>query len=633
MGNRTRLGPESASREANEYDGLKVEVAMGEPAGSVFQRFQNEILEAIALGTPFGDVALLICRKVEALAPRAKCTLIRIKGGRLIPIAAPSLPAAYSAKLQGLLIGPNVGSCGTAAWTGRPIEVRDIESDPLWADYRDLATPFGLKACWSTPIMATDGSVLATFALYFDEPRGPTARERRLVEACVHLSAIAIERSDAEEVAYRLASFDPLTGLPNRRSFDAAIGRLCATSGALFGLILVGVERLDMLDLGVEELSSENVLRELSLRLQGLGPESSAFGLGGSLFAVIVSPCADHERLRQVGLGVLSVLHQSRDWLSVAVDRGVSLGGALFGLDGTTPEVLRQNAELARSASRSDLHSGYAGFKPQLRTAALKRRATYSDVEIALAEERIVPYYQPVVHIDSGRIVGLEALLRMQRRDGSIVAAADFQEVFSDPRLAYNLTDRLIAGVATDVAGWMAAGIECGHVGINVAPADFVGESFVTRLEAALGLTGVPLSKIIVEITEIIFMDDPKHNVADLVDELRQRGIRVALDDFGTGFASLTHLLSFPSDIIKIDRSFIDRLLTDKRSAVIVKALVDIALKLGKRVVAEGIETQEQADRLLEFGCKLGQGYLFARPADVAVTTERLSGRHAVVNA
>ncbi|SHE85561.1 EAL domain, c-di-GMP-specific phosphodiesterase class I (or its enzymatically inactive variant) [Kaistia soli DSM 19436] len=602
---------------------------MGEPAGSVLQRLQHDVLEAIALGISFPDVAMLICLNVEALAPGTICTLIRIKEGRFQPVAAPSLPCSYSDALNGLAIGPNVGSCGTAAWTAGPVEVRDIETDPLWADYRDLALPLGLRACWSSPVIATDGSVLATFALYYREARGPTPLERSLVKACIHLSAIAIERSDAEEVVRQLASYDPLTGLPNRRSFDAAIGKLCNEGKEQFGLLLVGVERLDLIDIGIEELSSDNLLREIAHRLQELGPDASIFCLGGGLFAVLISPCADREELREFGLRVLSVLHRPRDWLSVAVDRGVSLGGALSGSDGSTPEVLRQNAELARAASRSNLHSGYVDFEPHLRTAALQRRAAFFDVETALAEQRIIPHYQPVVRLDSGRIVGLEALLRMRRRDGSIVAAAEFQEVFSDPRLAYHLTDHLIAEVAKDIAGWTAAGIDCGHVGINVAPADFIGESLGVRLEAAMAKAGVPLSRIVVEITEIIFMDDPRHNVADLVEDLRKRGARVALDDFGTGFASLTHLLTFPSDIIKIDRSFIDRLVTDPCSAVIVESLVDIALKLGKRVVAEGVETQLQADRLLSFGCTLGQGYLFAKPADVAVTTRRLSGRYA----
>ncbi len=590
----------------------------------LLQDFQNEILEAIVVGQSLVDVASLICRRVEALAPGAICTLIRIQDGKLRPLAAPSLPAAYSSALDGVPIGPDVGSCGTAAWLGHPVEVTDIVTDPLWANYRALALPLGLRACWSSPILAASGAVLATFALYFRSPRGPVELERRLVDASLHLSAIAIERSDAELLNDRLAKFDPLTELPNRRSFDAAIAGLCADATSHFGLLLVGFDRLDSIDIGLEELSSERLVRDVAARLKSIGPGAWAASLGGDRFAVLVQPCDDHARLREVGHSILAALKQPKDWSAGGVERGVAIGGALSGPDGTTPEVLRQNAELSRAAAKALSHRGYVGFDASLRAAALTRRALLRDVETALAEGRISPHYQPVVRLEDGRIVGLEALLRMSLCDGRIVPAAEFQSVFSDPRLAYALTDRLIHQVASDVAGWLAEGIDFGHVGINVSMSDFLEEDIGARLQAVFSAAGVPLRHLIVEITELIAMDDPSHDVSDAVERLQKMGMLVALDDFGTGFASLTHLLGFPSDIIKIDRSFIDRMLVDRKSLVIVESLLDIARKLKKRVVAEGIETEAQAERLRELGCLLGQGYLYARAADSTVTRQRL---------
>ncbi len=600
------------------------DVTMTNPGRLLLQDFQNEILEAIVVGQSLAGVANLICRRVEALAPGAICTLIRIRESRLRPLAAPSLPAAYSRALDGVAIGPDVGSCGTAAWLGKPVEVTDIATDPLWTDYRALALPLGLRACWSSPILTASGAVLATFALYFREPRGPTELERRLVDASLHLSAIAIERSEAALLTDRLAKFDPLTDLPNRRSFDAAIAGLCADAQSHFGLLLVGFDRLDSLDIGLEELSSERLVREVAARLKSIGPGSWAASLGGDRFAVLVQPCPDHAHLREVGHRILAALKQPKDWSAGGVERGVAIGGALSGPDGTTPDVLRQNAELSRAAAKALSHRGYVGFDPSMRAAALTRRTLLRDVETALAEGRITPHYQPVVRLADRRIVGLEALLRMSLSDGRIVAAAEFHSVFTDPRLAYALTDRLIHQVASDVAGWIAAGIDFGHVGINVSMGDFLEDDIGERLDAVFSAAGVPLHHLIVEITELIAMDDPSHDVSDAVERLQNRGMLVALDDFGTGFASLTHLLGFPSDIIKIDRSFIDRMLVDRKSHVIVESLIDIARKLNKQVVAEGIETEAQAERLRELGCLLGQGYLYARAADSTVTRQRL---------
>ena len=591
----------------------------------LLQDFQNEILEAIVRDRSLQAAAELICRSVERLAPGSICTLIRIREGRLRPLAAPSLPAAFSAALDGLATGPEVGSCGTAAWLGRPVEVTDIATDPLWDDYRALAMPLGLRACWSSPILTSGGTVLATFALYCKEPRGPTELERQLVEASLHLGAVAIERSDAAEAQQRLATFDPLTDLPNRRAFDVAIAALCAQEAPRFGLLLIGFDRLDSLDTGLEELSSERLVRDVAARLKTIGPDCWAASLGGDRFAVLVEPCEDHARLRAVALEILAALKQPKDWAAGGVERGVAIGGALSGPDGVTPEVLRQNAELSRAAARALSQRGYVGFEPSLRAAALHRRALLRDVEAALADGRILPHYQPVVRIEDAAIVGFEALLRMHTADGRIASAAEFKDAFSDPRLASALTDRLIMLVARDAAGWLAAGLDFGHVGINVSTADFADNDLCSRLSAAFGAVGVPVDRLIVEVTEMTAMDGPSEDLVLAIEALRRLGVKVALDDFGTGYASLTHLLGFPNDIIKIDRRFITDMLTDRDSLVIVESLIEIGRKLDKQVVAEGIESEAQVLKLRELGCPLGQGYFYARAADSAVTQHRLA--------
>lgn len=599
---------------------------MSEPVGSVVQQFQNEILEAIALGTPLDDVANLVCRRVEALAPGAVCTLIRILDRALHPLAAPSLPRSYSQALQGLAIGPTVGSCGTAAWLARPVTVRDIATDPLWDDYRALALPLGLAACWSSPLLATDGTVIATFALYFRERRGPSRLEQKLVEAVVHLGAIAIERSDAEEARQRLAHFDPLTNLPNRRSFETALGDLCADPASHFGLLLLGLDRMESFVPAIDDPGSDRLVAEMAARLSGLDRGFWPASLGGDRFAVIVDPCLDHATLQEAGETVLRAMHAATGPSRFGpLDQSVAIGGALFGPDGIAPEFLRLNAELALAASRRSGRRGYLGYEPAIGEAAERRRALLRQVATALDEERILPFYQPLVRLDSGRIIGLEALLRMRRRDGAIVTAGEFQAAFADPGLARAMTDRLLAEVARDMAVWLDLGVDFGHVGINLSMADFAEEGLVERLVGAFTSARVPTNRVVLEITELVAMDDPSRDVAGIVGHLRRSGFLVALDDFGTGFASLTHLMALRTDVIKIDRSFVDRLLTDHDSAVIVAAMIDIARQLDRRLVAEGIETRAQAERLAEMGCRLGQGYLYARAADAATTLARLS--------
>jgi EAL domain-containing protein (putative c-di-GMP-specific phosphodiesterase class I) len=226
--------------------------------------------------------------------------------------------------------------------------------------------------------------------------------------------------------------------------------------------------------------------------------------------------------------------------------------------------------------------------------------------------------------MDTGEIIGLEALARMRMPDGRVVSAGEFQPALADPRIAYRLTDLMLASVARDIRTWLDAGLPMQHVGINVTTGDFQRGDLQGRIVDAFARAGVPLKHIILEVNEAVYMGGEDRQVAKSIEALRRMGVVVALDDFGTGFASLTHLLSFPVDVIKIDKSFVDRLVVDTSSAVIVSSIIEIAAKLGMKVVAEGVETAEQAEVLVGLGCRLGQGYLYSRPHPAADVTTLL---------
>jgi EAL domain-containing protein (putative c-di-GMP-specific phosphodiesterase class I) len=234
-----------------------------------------------------------------------------------------------------------------------------------------------------------------------------------------------------------------------------------------------------------------------------------------------------------------------------------------------------------------------------------------------------MPHYQPIVRIDTGEIVGLESLARMRMPDGEIIAAGQFHAALADPRIAWQLTGQMLNQIAVDMRRWLDQGIHFQHVGINVTSADFYRGDLEARIVDIFGRQQVPLNHLILEVNESVYMGGTDQLVPRAVSALRQRGLLVALDDFGTGFASLTHLLSFPVDVIKIDRSFVSRL-GDRASDVVVGSIIDIASKLDMRLVAEGIETEMQAKTLGELGCRLGQGYLFARPVSSEEATRLL---------
>lgn len=584
---------------------------------------QTEILEALVSGERFESIADLLCRRAEELAPGIHCTILAVThDGRLKPVAAPSLPRHYSDALDGLKIGPTTGSCGTAAYYGEPVEVHDISTDPLWAPYKDLALPLGLAACWSSPIKARDGRAVATFAFYYRTKRGPNALERLIVKTCVHLCAIAIEHDEAQRRNYDLAYFDQLTGLPNRRRFDDMMDARLKSKAPSFGLLIVDIDNLKVVNDTMGHVVGDALIKEVARRFKEIMPETSC-RLGGDEFTVLADDCGDHAALSALADRISLAMKRPFEHDGNTIVPRVTIGGVVHGADGTDADTLRQNADFALYHAKEMNRGGYVPFEQGLRTSMTLRMSTIREVDKALTARQVIPYYQPVVQLDTREIVGLEALARIKRDDGTIVSAGQFRSALSDTNVAFRLTGQMLKQAAADLRVWLDAGINIKKIGINLSTADFHRADLEARLSDAFDTAGVPIRHLLLEVTETVLMDGPDNKAARAIERLRRKGMLVALDDFGTGFASLTHLLTFPVDIIKIDKSFIDRLLVDRSSRLIVESMIDLTRKLGKRVVAEGIESEAQAKRLQELGCDAGQGYLFARPGD-AKSTARL---------
>ena len=587
-------------------------------------RLQNEVLEAVAYGEPLERIADLLCRRAEELAPGSICSILTVdKAGLVHPLAGPSLPDHYSAALDGLAIGPMVGSCGTAAFFGKPVVVSDIATDPLWENFKALALPAGLRACWSSPIKARDGRVVGTFAFYHRVPTGASALEQRIVTTCVHLCAIAIEHKEIQDRNHRLAYFDALTGLPNRGRFNELL-RLRITEAAPFGLLFVDIDHLKAVNDSLGHVFGDRLIKTVGTRIQASHERITACRLGGDEFAVLVDGCDTGEMLSDIAGNVLAGTAGIVESETRTTSPSITIGGALFGTDGADAETLYQNADFALHHAKETHRGGFVRFRAGLRTSMLDNIKLVQSVDVALAEGRMLPHYQPIVRMDSGEIIGLEALARLRMPDGKVVSAGQFQPALADPRIAYRLTDLMLTSVASDIRTWLDAGLPMQHVGINVTTGDFQRGDLQSRIVEAFACAGVDLKHIILEVNEAVYMGGEDRQVAKSIEALRRMGVLVALDDFGTGFASLTHLLSFPVDIIKIDKSFVDRLVVDTSSAVIVSSIIEIAAKLGMKVVAEGVETAEQAEVLVRLGCQLGQGYLYSRPHAAADVTTLL---------
>jgi diguanylate cyclase (GGDEF)-like protein len=588
---------------------------------------QNTILEMIATGETLANTAERMCVEAEKLAPGAICSVLVVdRAGLVHPLAGPSLPPGFSAAVEGSSIGPQAGSCGTAAYLREEVTVTDIENDPRWSEFRQLALPFGLRACWSKPILNVAGEVIGTFAFYYRERRGPTQLEREIVRHCVHLCVIALERHQRVMERERRAFTDGLTGLPNRAAFDAALAQLdCALPGD-WALLVLDLDNLKVVNDTFGHPAGDCLLRTAATRIAAEADGGRAFRIGGDEFAILLDADRHTLDLDRSAQRVLEAMAEPAECGGHIVVPRATVGGAVLAAGDAVAERVRQNADFALYHAKETGRGGFVRYWPGLGTNITRRLGDIREVDAALRDHRIEAFYQPVVRLDTREIVGLEALCRM-RLGNRIISAGDFQEAMRDVHVARALTARMMKLVAADVRAWLDMGIPFQHVGVNVSSADMHGGSLESMLAAAFGKEGVPLKHVIVEVTETVYMGTEDLSVQKALETLRAKGFRVALDDFGTGYASLTHLLTVPVDIIKIDKSFVDRLAPGNASMIIVRGLLQIARELDIRVIAEGIETEDQADLLQAAGCALGQGYLFSRAVDRNATTALLMDR------
>ncbi|HWI86628.1 MAG TPA: EAL domain-containing protein [Sphingomonas sp.] len=573
---------------------------------------QNLILEMLAREEGLRETSERLCREVERLAPGVICSILAFDADGVIhTLAAPSLPQSYNDAIDGLRMGPKAGSCGTAAFRRCQITVTDIENDPLWVDYREVALSIGLRACWSSPIISA-GRVVATFAFYYREKRGPTDFEREIVAKSLQLCQLAFERDDRLRVNRQLLYTDSLTGLHNRACFEHALVDPRAAGAS--ALMLVDIDDLKMVNDTFGHRTGDSLIRVIAQRITETAAPLRVFRIGGDELAILTD-AADVVPLAERILGALS---QAADCNGHNLLPGITIGAATRAADDESGETMRQNADLALYHGKEDGGRGsLVLYTPELRTAMNRRLGAIDQLRRALAEDRVEARYQPITQLDSGEVTSFEALVRIREPDGRIVAATDFQEGFADVRNAAGVTRAMLTAVSADLRSWLDSGFAVGRVAINLAPADFAHGRLVEEVQSIFAGARVPLERLTLEITETVYLGRRELQVQRQMEALRGLGVKLALDDFGTGYASLTHLLFTPVDMLKIDKSFVDHLDNDGRAGgAVVNGLMRIAEKLEIEVIAEGVESVEQRERLVALGCKLGQGHLFAGALD-----------------
>ncbi len=554
--------------------------------------------------------------------------LLDAETGRLHHGAAPSLPDAYCRAVDGVAIGPRVGSCGTAAYRREPVIVADISTDPLWADYKDLAARFGLRSCWSTPIMAHDGRVLGTFAMYSGSVRSPHAAEIRVIQTAIRIAGIAIERHESERQLVHMAHYDALTQLPNRVRFLQRLTDLLAVrraEGRQVALLYVDLDGFKLVNDHLGHYVGDLLLSEVGARLRAFESDRVAISrLGGDEFAAIQSRDAGSEEQNdpRLAAAIIKALSQPFQIEGHHITVGATVGVAVAPDDDDDPDSLLRDADLALYQAKAEARGGIQFFEPAMNVRAQQRRQLETDLRRALEIGEFQLYYQPLVDLEHLEICGFEALLRWRHPDRGMVPPLEFIPLAEELGLVLPIGEWALRQACAQAALWPPSI----KIAVNLSPVQFRDGRLFETVTSALACSGLSPERLELEITEFVVLLDSEANLA-LLHRLRGLGVQISLDDFGTGYSSLSYLRSFPFTKIKIDRSFVHDLEDHRGCLAIIRAVSRLASDLGMQTTAEGIETKRQLEQLRAEGCHQGQGFLFSPPVPANAVRQLIEGR------
>jgi diguanylate cyclase (GGDEF)-like protein/PAS domain S-box-containing protein len=615
--------------------------AMGGPGGSItvltditltkmHEVLQKRVLESMVSETSLPVLMNQVCKEVEDIAPEVTATILSVdENGRVHPLAAPGLPAHIGAALDGLQIGPNAGSCGTAAYCGKPVVTVDIATDPRWDDYRALFLPTGLRACWSSPIRDHHGLVIGTFAFYFKEPREPNALHQSLVQVCLHLCALAMERDAARQRIHKLAFFDALTGLPNRAMFRSSAERALSQmqresqNGAL---LFVDLDRFKQVNDTQGHAAGDALLRTVAQRLGECVRAQDGIGrLSGDEFVLLLTQCSSEQAV-QTAQRVLASVARPVDIHGQMNLPSASVGIAIYPDDGTDIDTLLRHADQAMYQAKSDHRHSLQLFSQEMNRRAQERAAMERALRIALERGELTLHYQPqTMAAGAHKLHGVEALARWSANEWGTVPPAQFIPLAEDTGLIHPLTQWLIDEACQQLTTWRAAGVVVPHIALNLSGRSFHQKGFADTLQTSLARHGLGASDLMLEITESVMMDC-RAVTQDNIEQLSRAGFSLSLDDFGTGYSSLSYLHRLPIAQLKLDKSFVQDLEHSETARALTLSVLSIARSLNMMVVAEGVETQEQHRWLQDHGCEVMQGYWLARPMPAHLLNAWLQG-------
>ncbi|WP_375749278.1 EAL domain-containing protein [Vibrio sp. HN007] len=721
---------------------------------------QQDVIAKIALGSNLKETLHQICLGIEDIfsTSEAKSSVLLLEGVQLRDGAAPSLPREYVRLIDGIKIGANVGSCGTAAFCKRRYIASDTTTDGNWSNYQELVEGFNLKACWSTPIISSDDEVLGTFAVYYSIPRTPSDAELKVIDRFTHLTGLAIEKDRAfkrerelhsqlkyslekvqaitrvlpdlaliydehanyidsygshsqwhlvpsgttcgnlktknkkyseyltvqdaitrtlqynqmhifeyeiatdDSVRYfesrvtpvqeyisgqdsksyvlwmarditarikaeteikNLAYKDPLTGLPNRRFLLEKLQNVMnakADNQLVGALLYLDFDNFKSINDSMGHSVGDILLTEVGQRLSSQpSTTETVCRIGGDEFVILMSQHSDDEE--EISLLATNMAQEILNTLDLPFNVGnrdlqieASIGITLIGSEETHADEVLMRADTAMYSAKRNSEQRICFFDPRLHESLKRRIELESDLESAIKNREIETHFQPKVSIN-GDIIGAEALVRWFHPAKGPVSPVEFIAIAEEVGIIDGL-QKIVVEDTCQLLNKLSSQVELNpkfKLSINVSAEQFKNTAFVCELRQLFSKQKVLPQQITLELTESMLIEDIS-SVEKQMTSLKSLGFDLSIDDFGTGYSSLAYLQTFPIDELKIDKSFVDNMLQKKVGTGIVDTIIALANHMKYKVVAEGVEIQEQVDYFKQKKINSMQGYHFAKP-------------------
>lgn len=597
-----------------------------------YDRFKFSMLEMVLQEPDATRVLEKIVRDIEVMHADLYCAIVLTQDlGKLVQtVIAPTLPKPMLETLCQLQLEVGNGSLATSIAMKQRVIVDNVMTHPYWVNHRAAAQASGIQSGWVEPMLTSEGQILGALAIYYRQLQTPGAYEQSMIEQAAKLVSIVVDRHLSQDMIRNLAYIEPVTGLPNRRKVYELWEQLRSqpASDDYWGLIYIDLDHFKWINEAHGHALGNELLHDVAGRLQKLAAPHFLACMGGDEFLILLSGLGNQSE------DALQQLWTVQRQLHKAFERPFKIGHqklpvtASMGLSSFTSREIQETdfvkaVDIAMHRAKQAGRNTVCVYEPGMQTEIAAQVMLETELRTAIEQQQLSLHYQ--VQVDhTGRPFGAEVLLRWQHPERGFISPLQFIPVAESSGLIVEIGRWVLDQACAQIAKWQRSSKTSDlSLSVNISARQFRQADFTAMVRNCIQQHHINPNALRLELTESLLLENVDDAVSVMA-ELNKLGVQFSLDDFGTGYSSLQYLKKLPLYQLKIDRSFVNDIVTDSHDRTIVRTIIAMAQSMYLSVIAEGVETEAQLELLLNNGCRRYQGYLFGKPMPIEQFEARL---------